>query len=147
MGYDWQGQDVSVQTSIREDHHSAFGEHVTGSVGAAYDLSAQWRVRGSWGTSFRAPTLYQRFSDYGQPNLRPEQGRTSELGLQYHAGSAQWGVTVFNSHVNDLINYSNAGVCQHRGLLSQWGADPAWGRVERCRHLGIGALDGFVQPG
>lgn len=111
LGYDWQGQDLSVQTSIREDHHSAFGQHVTGSVGAAYDLSAQWRVRGSWGTSFRAPTLYQRFSDYGQPNLRPEQGRTSELGLQYHAGSAQWGVTVFNSRVNDLINYSDAGVC------------------------------------
>lgn len=111
LGYDWQGQGMGLQTSIREDHHSAFGEHVTGSVGGAYDLSNQWRVRASWGTSFRAPTLYQRFSVYGQSGLQPETARTSELGLQYHAGSTHWGVTVYDSHVRDLINYDAPGVC------------------------------------
>lgn len=124
LGYDWQGRDVSVQTSIREDHHSAFGEHVTGSVGAAYDLSKQWRIRGSWGTAFRAPTLYQRFSPYGQANLQPEIARTSELGLQYHSGSLQWGVTVFNSRVEDLINYDSPGVC-----ASTWGCYRNVGRA------------------
>ena len=111
LGYDWQGQDLSVQTALREDHHSAFGNHVTGSVAAAYDLTKQWRVRASWGTSFRAPTLYQRFSEYGQATLQPELARTSEMGVQYHAGSTQWGMTVFNSHVSDLIDYDAPGVC------------------------------------
>lgn len=109
LGYDWQGRGFAFQSSVREDHHSAFGSHLTGSLAGGYELSKQWRVRASWGTAFRAPTLYQRFSSpYGQADLRPETSRTSELGLHYQAGSTQWGVTVFDSHVNDLITFDSA---------------------------------------
>lgn len=111
LGYDWQHEGYALQTAIREDHDSQFGSHVTGSLAGGYDLSKQWRARASWGTGFRAPTLYERYTVYGQPNLLPEASRTSELGLQYSEGSTRFGATVYDSHVNNLIQFSTPGVC------------------------------------
>jgi len=111
LGYEWQHEAYALQSAIREDHDSAFGTHVTGSLAGGLALNAQWRLRASWGTAFRAPTLYQRYSSYGQANLLPEFSRTSELGLQYHEGATQWGVTAYNSHVRDLIQFDAPGVC------------------------------------
>jgi len=111
LGYDWQHNDLSLQSSVREDHYSEFGQHVTGSVAAGYDLDKHWRARASWGTGFRAATLYERYSEYGQAALKPEASRTNELGVQYSAGSTQWGITYFDSHVTNLIQYGAKGVC------------------------------------
>lgn len=111
LGYAWQHEAYALQSAIREDHDSAFGSHVTGSLAGGLALNAQWRLRASWGTAFRAPTLYQRYSPYGQAGLMPEFSRTSELGVQYHDGSTQWGLTAYNSHVRDLIQFDAPGVC------------------------------------
>lgn len=111
LGYDWQHQGYAVQSAIREDHDSQFGTYVTGSVAGGYDVSKQWRARASWGTGFRAPTLYERYTVYGQPGLLPEASRTSEVGLRYHEGSTQFGLTVYDSHVRNLIQFSTPGVC------------------------------------
>jgi len=111
LGYAWQHDAYAMQAAIREDHDSAFGTHVTGSLAGGMALNESWRLRASWGTAFRAPTLYQRYSVYGQARLQPEFARTSELGLQYRHGDTQWGLTAFNSQVRDLIQFDAPGVC------------------------------------
>ncbi len=112
LGYDWHDGPLAMQSFIREDHDSEFGQHVNGSVAGGWDLSPAWRVRTSWGTAFRAPTLFQRFSPNGQANLVPEASRTGELGLQYRQGENQFGITAYNTHFNNLLSYGAAGVCQ-----------------------------------
>lgn len=112
IGHEWRRDRLAIQSAIREDHDSAFGTRVTGSVAAGWDLDRTWRVRGSWGTGFRAPTLYQRFSPYGQADLLPESSRTSEVGLQYRDGSTRLSLTMFDSHVTNLIQFGAAGVCE-----------------------------------
>jgi vitamin B12 transporter len=112
LGYDWQQGPLSLQSSVREDHYSDAGQHVTGSVAGGYDFAKAWRVRASWGTAFRTATLYERYSDYGQAGLQPEASRTGEVGLQYTSGSTQWGITYFDSHVTNLIQYGAKGVCK-----------------------------------
>lgn len=111
IGHAWQHEGISVASSIRRDQDSEFGDHVTGSVAGGYQLSKAWRVRGSWGTAFKAPTLYQRFSDYGNPALTAETSRTSELGLQFRQGLFNAGLTVYDTRVSNLINFGDAGVC------------------------------------
>lgn len=111
LGYDGRLGAWTWQTSVRGDRDSEFGSHMTGSVAAGFAINKQWGLRVSQGTGFRAPTLYQRFTDYGQANLRPEQSQTREVGLTYREGRTSVGVTVFHSHVIDLIQFGDPGVC------------------------------------
>ena len=101
---------------VRQRRDSEFGGVSTGAVAAGYRLGAAWRVQASVGTAFRAPSLYQRFSDSGKASLRPEKGRNAELGLHYAAGRDEFGVTAYRNLVRDLIIYSAPGAC-----LSPWG--------------------------
>ena len=76
-----------------------------------YAFAPGWRVTGAVGTAFRVPTLYQRFSEYGQPALQPEKGRNVELGLHWAQGASRLGVTVYRNHVTNLINFGAPGPC------------------------------------
>jgi vitamin B12 transporter len=70
-----------------------------------------WRLTASTGTAFRAPTLYQLFSEYGATSLRPETSRNFELGLGYARGTLHFDVVVYRNLVNNLISFAGAGAC------------------------------------
>lgn len=50
-------RDFTVSTALRYDHYSDFGETTNGKVSATWELVDGFKIRGSWGTSFRAPGL------------------------------------------------------------------------------------------
>ncbi len=83
LGYGFNHGGHSLQANLRRDDDSEFGGKSTGSLSYGYAITPQWRVTAAGGTSFRAPTLYQRFSEYGAPSLQPEKGRNIELGQKY----------------------------------------------------------------
>jgi vitamin B12 transporter len=63
-------------------------------------------VRALAGTSFRAPTfndLY--FPGYGVATVRPERGRSLELGIDWTGGSTELSATAWRNRVRDLIGY------------------------------------------
>lgn len=66
--------------AVRVDDFEGFGTQTTYRLGASFDATEQMRVYGSFGTSFRAPSLYERFSSAGTPGLDPESGESWELG-------------------------------------------------------------------
>lgn len=102
----------TLQLHVRHDDDSEFGAHTTGSVGYAHALSPQWRVTASAGTAFRAPTLFQRFSIYGVPTLKAEDGKNMELGLKYAEQGHTFSVVAYRNRVTNLINYvSGPGAC------------------------------------
>ncbi len=72
-------------------------------MAAGQDFADHWNVHASWGTGYRAPTLYQRFSKYGNLTLKPESSRNAEVGVRYQKDGAQWGLTAYNNWVTDLI--------------------------------------------
>jgi len=104
-GWSWAGGPVSLQLNARHDRDSEFGGVNTGSVAGGYKLGGAWRLQASVGTSFRAPSLYQRFSDSGKASLRPEKGRNAELGLHYASGNDEFSITAYRNLVRDLIVY------------------------------------------
>jgi vitamin B12 transporter len=103
LGYAWRAHGTAIQFNARTDWDSEFGAHSTGSVAAGQDFADHWNVHASWGTGYRAPTLYQRFSKYGNLTLKPESSRNAEVGVRYQKEGAQWGLTVYNNWVTDLI--------------------------------------------
>lgn len=105
LGYGWTSPEHSLQFNVRQDQDSEFGGQTTGSLSYGYELQAGWRATASTGTSFRAPTLFQRFSVYGTPSLQPEKSRNLELGLLYAMDSTSFGLTVYRNNVSNLITF------------------------------------------
>jgi len=101
----------SLQAQARHDADSEFGGHDTGSLAWGWRFLDGWRVMASAGTSFRAPTLYQRFSEYGVSSLRPESGENVEVGLRWAANGSEAGLVAWRNRVKDLINFGAAGPC------------------------------------
>ncbi|MEH3087015.1 MAG: TonB-dependent receptor [Xylophilus ampelinus] len=125
LGYGFRQGPHTVQLNARHDEDSEFGGKTTGSAAYGYAIAPQLRATVSAGTAFRAPTLYQRFSEYGVAGLRPEESRNLEAGLHWTQGASSAGVVVYRNRVTDLINFGGAGTCR-----SSFGCYANVGRAE-----------------
>ncbi|APW37698.1 TonB-dependent receptor [Rhodoferax koreense] len=125
LGYGYTAGPHSVQANLRRDHDSEFGGKTTGSAAYGYALTPQWRATVSAGNSFRAPTLYQRFSEYGKASLQPESGHNVEAGLRWTEGATSVGMVAYRNRVKNLIVFGGAGAC-----ASAFGCYDSVGRAE-----------------
>ncbi|MGA1839403.1 MAG: TonB-dependent receptor plug domain-containing protein [bacterium] len=67
---------------MRVDEHNRFGSEVTYRITSAYLFD--WigtKLKGTYGTGFKAPSIYQLFSEYGNENLNPEKSHGFDLGI------------------------------------------------------------------
>jgi vitamin B12 transporter len=116
-----------AQVGARRDRHDAFGSQDTWNLRWGRELAPGLRFTAGHGTAFKAPTVNDLFwptsvdgpysysigadtySDTyttgGNPTLKPETSRTSELGLNYR--QAGWGaaVNLYETRVDDLIEW------------------------------------------
>ncbi|MEX5726655.1 vitamin B12 transporter [Rhodovulum iodosum] len=100
---------LDVTLAARHDDHSEFGGQTTGRVAVAFRPVDDLTIRGALGTGYRAPSLYELNSFYGDPTLEPEESLTAELGVEKRFGDrASLRATAFYLEVDDLIDYSFA---------------------------------------
>jgi vitamin B12 transporter len=107
---EWTGTlgDWSWQLDTRRDDSSDYGAVTSGRAGGSLALAAGWRVRVLGGSTFRAPSFNDLlFPGYGVATLRPERGRSAEVGLHWRGDGGQASATVFNNQVRDLIGYES----------------------------------------
>ena len=100
-----------LQAHLRYDDDSEFGGQATGSLAWGWTFAPGFRATASAATSFRAPTLYQRFSEYGTATLQPEDGRNVEAGLQWAQAGQELSATVWRNRLRQLIAFGGAGPC------------------------------------
>lgn len=104
----WLGP-ATLKASLRYDDNEQFGSYTTGDVALGYALTSDLRVTAGFGTAFTAPTfndLYFPGSPFfagGNPDLRPEESRSVELGLAGRTGPVDWNLDLFETHIDDLI--------------------------------------------
>lgn len=112
LGYGFTKEQHTVQLNVRHDDDSGFGGKSTGSAAYGYAITPKLRMTASAGTAFRAPTLYQRFSEYGVSSLQPETSRNVEAGLRYTDGASSLGLVAYRNRLRNLITYVNGpGAC------------------------------------
>ena len=63
---------LTLTAGGREDQHKTFGSHFTGQAAARPGTAHRHHPRASWGQGFKAPSLFQLYSQYGTLGLRPE---------------------------------------------------------------------------
>ena len=111
LGYGYHAGAHTLQLNVRHDDDSEFGGKNTGSVAYGYGFAPHWRATASAGTAFRVPTLYQRFSEYGDASLKPESSRNVELGLRYAQGASSFSAVAYRNRVTNLIAFAGGGHC------------------------------------
>jgi vitamin B12 transporter len=103
----WYGERLNVAAGVRVDDHSRFGSEWTFGANGSFMVVDGWRVRASYGEGFKAPTLYQLFSDYGNLALAPERSRSYDFGIEKGDRNAplHFAVTGFRRDSRDLIDF------------------------------------------
>ena len=98
---------LTITGGVRNDDHDDFGSHTTFGANAALALRTGTTVRASYGEGFKAPTLYQLFSDYGNRGLDPETARNFDIGVEqaFLGNRARVGVTYFNRRTRNQIDF------------------------------------------
>ncbi len=100
--------DLDLAVSARYDDHSRFGGQATGRVALAWRPDANTVVRASVGTGFRAPSLFELFSSFGNPNLQPEESLSFELGVERRFARGEVSATLFYTEIDNLIDFDFA---------------------------------------
>lgn len=93
---------------IRNDEHSEFGNKTTYQASTAYRISATGsKLKGSWGTGFKAPTSYQLYSTSGNLDLKPETSIGWEIGFEQQVISNRLdiGATYFHTEYENFIDW------------------------------------------
>lgn len=101
--------DHSWQLNARRDDHSEFGGETTWGAAYGYRINRQLRLHASYGTAFKAPSVYQLYMTSpwgnGNPNLKPETSRNREAGLTWDNGVHNVSATYYNNRVKNLIDW------------------------------------------
>ncbi|MDP2905443.1 MAG: TonB-dependent receptor [Candidatus Omnitrophota bacterium] len=100
---------------VRVDSHELFGGKTTYKISTAYFIAqTATRLKGNWGTGFKAPTLYQLYSqeDYGggpigDPGLKPEESTGYDLGFEQYLfnDKLSFDLTYFHNDFRNMIDY------------------------------------------
>lgn len=99
-------------SNIRLDDNDQFGNHTTWRVApAAIVPVTETRLKASYGTGFKAPTLFELYGvgDFGyagNPLLQPETSTGYDFGFEQPLfnGRAKFGATYFRNDITNLIN-------------------------------------------
>ncbi len=102
---------VTLEASGREDHDEQFGWHGTGRRPQAGNLSTVIGQRSRTAQDSR-PSLGQqygaeRFGIASNPNLKPEESKQWEAGLEGLTGPVDWRLSAYRYEIQNLIDYDN----------------------------------------
>lgn len=145
------GDKLLLIPAVRIDHHDSFGTHTSPKLGATYKLSENARVKANWGKGYRAPTLYELYSQMekvgmapmpvnviGNPDLQPEESTNFDFGFEAEKGNVSGKVTYYQNKIKNMIDggdydpdklaqniiwskYINRGEVEIKGLESEIG--------------------------
>lgn len=93
---------------IRHDDHQTFGGTTTVAANAVWSLNdGATLLRASYGEGFKAPSLFQLFSDFGNEALQPERSRSYDLGASQRLldGAVELSATWFRRDVRNQIDF------------------------------------------
>ena len=112
-------EDLTLTIGGRLDHSDQFGSHFTPRAYANYTVIPGLTLRGGIAKGFKTPTIRQSNPAYcmttggsflprgplcGNPDLKPEESTTKEIGLRYDGeGKLGFGVTLFHTNFKNKV--------------------------------------------
>ncbi|MDO9368722.1 MAG: TonB-dependent receptor [Sphingopyxis sp.] len=99
---------LTLNGGVRYDDHDRYGGQTLFAAGGVWRLSTGTVLRASYGEGFKAPSLYQLFSEYGNVGLDPEEAHGWEAGIEQHLFDRKFvvGATWFDRTTTNQIIYN-----------------------------------------
>lgn len=96
-----------IDAGVRHDNHSIFGGKTTFKVAPALLVSDDTKLRGSVGTGFKAPSLVQLYSSYGNRDLEAETSTGWDVGVDQVVikDRLSTSLTFFHNSFDELITF------------------------------------------
>ena len=126
---------------LRYDDNDTFGAHTSYRLTSAYKLNAgvlgDVKLKASYGTGFRAPSLFEQgynngpfaWGDAAGLQLKEETSRGFDLGVEFYQADMFFGITYFNQEITDEIIFdpvSYQGYLQTLGKSKSEGLELDW---------------------
>jgi vitamin B12 transporter len=114
-------QQVTLTGGIRLDDHRAYGQQTTVGLNLVWRPVEGTKFSASYGEGFKAPTLFQLNSFFGNVALKPEQAKNYEIGLEQELFDRDLTATVnlFQRNTSSQIDFiscfgQSGGICTNR---------------------------------
>ncbi len=126
---------------VRYEDHNFSGPFFTYRFTGAYLFPTDTKIRASYGTGFKSPSLSDLFSPFGSPNLKPEKNQGWDVGIEqtFFKGALVVDATYFSNSFRDLIDFDFIALKeQNIGHASTEGVELGTA-IRPCELLTIGA--------
>lgn len=128
---------ITLTGGARVDDHATFGTRTTLSANMVWRAGSSTTIRAAYGEGFKAPTLFQLYSFYGNVTLKPESARSYDLGVEHKLleGALVVSATLFQRDTRNQIDFISCfarttGICANR-------PDGTYDNVDRTRAKGL----------
>ncbi len=128
---------MTLTGGLRYDSHGTFGSRALGQAAAAWALNDNTTIlRTSFGQGFKAPTLYQLYSVYGNTKLNPEKADSFDGGVEQHlfGGALVLNATGFYRTTSNQIDFVS---CPSTNVLCVQGKPGVYDNISRTRAKGV----------
>lgn len=129
-------QGLTLTGGIRQDDHNRFGG-ATSLAGSGVWQLGNTILRASYTQGFKAPSLFQLYSDFGNARLQPERSKGWDAGITQSTpdGRFEASATWFSRNTTNLIDFigcplPRTGICTDRPFGT-------YNNVARARSQGI----------
>ena len=100
-----------IDLSYRQNFHDLYGKSNTYRIASSYiiDMSG-YRIHSSFGTGYRAPTLDEIYGTYGSLDIKEENSRSRDLGIEFQSKNKKikTDITFFSTQIDNLIGFGPA---------------------------------------
>ncbi|MCZ4353583.1 TonB-dependent receptor [Roseovarius aestuarii] len=138
---------LDVQAGVRFDDNSVFEDATSWTLGASYTFAGSGiRLHASAGTGVVNPTYFElyanSFGTVGNPNLKPEESRSFDIGIEvpFAQGRGLVDVTYFNEELEDEITWV-AAVGGGSTYINQTGTSKRQGVEVQGQYAATDTLD------
>lgn len=119
---EYRARPFALNVGVRRDEHDRFGGATSLGADAAWQIGEDWRVKASVGEGFKAPTLFQLFSSFGNSALQPEESVSYDIGIEKGArrtGRFHVVLTAFQRDSENQVDFVSCfgvtgGICTGR---------------------------------
>jgi vitamin B12 transporter len=122
----------TIAGGISGNLHSDFGPYLYGGMDAEYRLSESITLSGNLNHSFRLPTFtdlyYKSATQMSDPDLKPEQSTTYDVGFRYRKNHLKFSGTAFYQSGTNVIDWvkqpdSTKWICRNETSINTIGSE------------------------
>lgn len=108
LQHQYQANGLSTQAGVRVEDNQQFGTHTVGQFGARYQLLPATSLYANVGSAFKAPSGNDLYGFGGNPQLKPEDSLSYEVGVdQQLLSNLKASLSVYQTKVRNLISFNN----------------------------------------